>query len=174
MSKLIWITVASTHFSFSTVIRNSCEDDEIHDINNKLDQEYPVGKSVPFVFQQFIKWLNLEHLETILKQETKTSLVSPSGNLDVCTECSFLHLTVIGLSMKTTLFTNHLSASIIRRNAWIIKMYSKCILCIKVKRISLLDDIVRREYFSYRYFCAINNYLQDRVWLVGVNRVQVI
>lgn len=59
--------VVSTHWLVFTMIRNSCENDEIHDINDKLEQEYPVGKSVPFVFEQFIKRLNLEHLETILK-----------------------------------------------------------------------------------------------------------
>lgn len=63
----IWLAVVLTHCCFFTVVRNSCEDDEIHYIDNKFEQEYPVSKSIPFVFQQFIEWLNLEHLETILK-----------------------------------------------------------------------------------------------------------
>lgn len=87
-----------THWFFFTVIRNSREDDEIHDINNELEQEYPVGKSIPFVFEQFIKWLDLEHLETILKQEATASptlfrISVPSA----------------GLSIKDTLFINQSS-----------------------------------------------------------------
>lgn len=108
--------MASTHSffirSFFTVIRHSCEDDEVYDINNKLEEEYPVGVSVPFVFQQFIKWLSLEHLETILKQETKA--LPTLFRIPGCLYRMLLSLIVIGLNIKTALFTKQLSAECIK------------------------------------------------------------
>lgn len=100
--------MALTHVSFFTVIRNSCEDGEINEINNKLKPEYPVGESVPFVVQEFIKRLNLEHLETILKQNT-TASATLFRILDVCS-CHNL-TNVIDLTYKDNIIYKALSAT---------------------------------------------------------------
>lgn len=67
LKKIKKMCVHRLHLSFLSVKSDCCEDEKVGNVTDKVEKENPLSESIPLLFKQFIKWLNMKHLKTVLK-----------------------------------------------------------------------------------------------------------